>query len=279
MNSKNITKYLIACSLCCGGAAAFDGCADWDDHYDANSELLDTQQSTLWENIANTDNLSQFASLLKKADYDAVLNASQTYTVWAPVNGSFDYETLNAFSAERLRKEFIENHIARSNYPASGVLATLPIYTLNEKLSHFNGDLYYDMQGVSVVRPNLASENGTIHVLGGKIPYVQNIYESLNVNEYIGIGFFATMLSNCGLAAAPVAFFRLLSATMMLALILLAKGKGPSLFRVSRKGLISCMLVGFISQALGIMPLISPFLTGLLMTSRAGVTHTRYHEG
>ena len=36
MNSKNITKYLIACSLCCGGAAAFDGCADWDDHYDAN---------------------------------------------------------------------------------------------------------------------------------------------------------------------------------------------------------------------------------------------------
>ena len=63
------------------------------------------------------------------------------------------------------------------------------------------------------------------------------------------IGFFATMLSNCGLAAAPVAFFRLLSATMMLALILLAKGKGTRLFRVSRKGLISCMLVGFISQA------------------------------
>lgn len=184
MNSKNITKYLIACSLCCGGAAAFDGCADWDDHYDANSELLDTQQSTLWENIANTDNLSQFASLLKKVDYDAVLNASQTYTVWAPVNGSFDYETLNAFSDERLRREFIENHIARSNYPASGVLDNLPIYTLNEKLAHFNGDLYYDMQGISVVRPNLASENGTIHLLGGKIPFVQNIYESLNANEF-----------------------------------------------------------------------------------------------
>ena len=63
------------------------------------------------------------------------------------------------------------------------------------------------------------------------------------------IGFFATMLSNCGLAAAPVAFFRLLSATIMLALILLAKGKGTGLFHVSRKGLISCMLVGFISQA------------------------------
>ena len=64
------------------------------------------------------------------------------------------------------------------------------------------------------------------------------------------IGFFATLLSNYGVEAAPVAFFRLLSASIMLALILLVKGKGFSLFRVSKRGLISCMLVGFISQAL-----------------------------
>lgn len=64
------------------------------------------------------------------------------------------------------------------------------------------------------------------------------------------IGFFATMLSRFGMSAAPVAFFRLLSASIMLALILLVKGKGTSLFKVSRRGLISCMLVGFISQAL-----------------------------
>lgn len=182
MNCKNITKYLIAASLCCGGAAALNGCSDWDDHYDANTALLDTQQSTLWENIAQTDNLSQFASLLKKANYDAVLNTSQTYTVWAPVNGSFDYETVNALSTERLRKEFLENHIARSNYPASGAFET-PIYTLNEKLMHFGGQQGYDIQGISVARPNLASGNGTIHLLNGKIPFVQNIYESLNSLE------------------------------------------------------------------------------------------------
>lgn len=64
------------------------------------------------------------------------------------------------------------------------------------------------------------------------------------------IGLFATLLSGFGLSAGPVAFFRLLSATIMLALILLIKGKGTSLFRVSRRGLISCMLVGFVSQAL-----------------------------
>ena len=63
------------------------------------------------------------------------------------------------------------------------------------------------------------------------------------------IGLFATLLSDMGIGAAPVAFFRLLSATIMLALILLIKGKGVSLFRISKRGLISCMLIGFVSQA------------------------------
>lgn len=64
------------------------------------------------------------------------------------------------------------------------------------------------------------------------------------------IGLFATMLSDFGLDAAPVAFFRVFSASLMLAVILLVKGRGLSLFRISRRGLVSCMLVGFISQAL-----------------------------
>ena len=64
------------------------------------------------------------------------------------------------------------------------------------------------------------------------------------------IGLFATLLSNYGVSAGAVAFFRMLSASIMLALILLIKGKGTSLFHASRKGLLSCMLVGFISQAL-----------------------------
>ena len=61
------------------------------------------------------------------------------------------------------------------------------------------------------------------------------------------IGFFATLLSNLGMNAGPVAFYRVLSSTVMLALILLIKG--ISLFRISRRGLISCMLIGFVSQA------------------------------
>ncbi len=64
------------------------------------------------------------------------------------------------------------------------------------------------------------------------------------------IGFFSTMLSNLGMPSNSVAFFRVLSATIVLGVILLVKGKGPGLFRISKRGLFSCMLVGFISQAL-----------------------------
>ena len=63
------------------------------------------------------------------------------------------------------------------------------------------------------------------------------------------IGFFATLLSQMGMNAGPVAFFRVLSSAVMLGLILIIKGKGISLFRISKRGLISCMLIGFVSQA------------------------------
>ncbi len=181
----NIKKHIAKCSLCCSAAAALAlaACADWNDHYDADTSLLDTQHATLWQNILQNENLSQFASLLKKAGYDEVLNATQTYTVWAPVNGTFDYETLASLSSDRLVKEFVENHIARNNYPASGAVDQR-VYTLNEKLMLFSGAGSYVIQGIGIDKANMATGNGTIHTLKGKIPFVQNIYESLNNYEY-----------------------------------------------------------------------------------------------
>ena len=185
MITKSIKSLFFACSLCCGAVAALAlaACADWNDHYDADTSLLDTQHATLWQNISQNENLSQFASLLKKAGYDEVLNATQTYTVWAPVNGTFDYETLASLSSDRLLKEFVENHIARNNYPASGAV-NQRVYTLNEKLMLFSGAGSYVIQGVGIDKANVATGNGTIHTLKGKIPFVQNIYESLNNYEY-----------------------------------------------------------------------------------------------
>ena len=158
-------------------------CSEWDDHYESDSSILNSQQATLWENIQANENLSQFASLLKKTGFDILLDASQTYTVWAPLNGSFDYETMSSLGNERLQKEFVENHIARNNYPASGPVDER-IFTLNEKLMRFSGSGNYIMQGIDVDHANLASSNGVIHTLKGKIPFMQNIYQSLNANDY-----------------------------------------------------------------------------------------------
>ena len=163
--------------------AALTACSDWDDHYEADSSILDTQQATLWENIQNNGNLSEFRTLLQKVGYDKVLNATQTYTVWAPANGTYDYDALSVMSNDRLLKEFVQNHIARNNYPVSGAVSER-IYTLNEKLMLFNGNGNYTIQNVGIANPNMASRNGIIHQLNGKIPFMGNIYEALNNDEY-----------------------------------------------------------------------------------------------
>ena len=178
--NKNVTGVLCTALLT---SLLTSSCSDWDDHFDADTHVTATQQQTLWENIENNGQLSQFANLLRQTGYDAVLSASQTYTLWAPLDGTFDYDALRTENSERLQKQFVQNHIARSNYPASGALQE-NIYMLNEKLMNFRGNGSYQMQDIDVTQPNLAAKNGTIHALRGKIPFLPNIYESLNSETY-----------------------------------------------------------------------------------------------
>lgn len=64
------------------------------------------------------------------------------------------------------------------------------------------------------------------------------------------IGLFATILNNLGMEPFPVAFYRLLFASALLVPVLIWQGKGFSLFKISKRGLISCFLVGLVSQAI-----------------------------
>ena len=63
------------------------------------------------------------------------------------------------------------------------------------------------------------------------------------------MGLFSTMMTNAGMDTGSVAFFRVLASSVMLALLLIIKGKGVSLFHISKRGLISCALIGLFSQA------------------------------
>lgn len=158
-------------------------CSDWDDHYDVSSAVEGSATATLWENIQSNSNLSQFAALLKKTNYDKVLDSDQTYTVWAPLNGTFDYDALSSLGDDKLVREFVQNHIARNNYPASGAVDER-ILMLNEKVLNFEGSGQYTMSGVGVAQPNVASANGVLHTINNKLEFLASIYESLDASQF-----------------------------------------------------------------------------------------------
>ena len=168
------------------GGELLTSCTDWNDHYDAGTALSDSQQASLLENITKNPNLTQFASLLTKSGFDQQLVSSQTFTVWAPVNDSFNYNELMTTGNDRLLKQFVKNHVARNNYPASGAM-NQKVFMLNEKLMHFQGDGQgYNIQGIALNagQQNIGSNNGMLHLISGKIPYLPNIYESLNNEQF-----------------------------------------------------------------------------------------------
>lgn len=153
-------------------------CSDWDDHYD-NNGVSGSASETIWENVKANANLSQFADLMQKAGYDQVINTTQTYTVWAPLNGTFNYDSLNALPLTNLKEHFAMNHVARFNYPASGNVDAA-VTMLNKKVMPFTGNGTYTFNGVEVVSPNVASSNGMLHVTSGMVDYMANLFESLD---------------------------------------------------------------------------------------------------
>lgn len=184
MKSKNIFKIAMIFMVALTWGFMNTACSDWDDHYDAGSSSAGSSASSLWQNISSDPNLSQFAALLQRTGYDKVLDASQTYTVWAPLNGTFDYEGLSQESDDKLIKEFIQNHIARNNYPASGEIDET-VFMLNEKMLKFVGNSEYVFGGTSLERANyMPSSNGVVHALTEAVPFRYNIYESLFPDDF-----------------------------------------------------------------------------------------------
>ena len=182
-NKTYIYKGVKAIVVCLLLGFATTACSDWNDHYATDISSEGSANNSLWENIKGNAQLSEFADLVQKAGYTDVLNSSQTYTVWAPLNGTFDYATLAQEANAVLRKEFIQNHIAHNNYPATGTINER-IFMLNEKVMNFSGNGSYSMDGISIAQVNLPGKNGVIHSLNGKLPFFENVYEAINTNTF-----------------------------------------------------------------------------------------------
>lgn len=168
-----------------GGMLAAASCSDFDDFNTVPVAADPAADKTLWENIAANPELSDFKAVLERVGYDKVLDAAHTYTVWAPVNGSFKLDSLANVSDEKVVHEFLNNLIAdyahRENDPADTV-----IYMLNEKLLKFTGKnstaLAFDAQRIlpSVKNPsvyNYPSTNGLLFVVSSPSVFRYNGYE------------------------------------------------------------------------------------------------------
>ena len=155
------------------------GCSDWDDHYDGDATAIGTAANSLWENISSNSDLSQFSALLQKAGYDKVLSESQSYTVWAPKDNTFDYNYVNSLSIAKLQKEFIQNHISRFNYALPDEKDPI-VHMLNEKVMPYVSN---QIGGVNISN-SIGTSNGVLKKLDGVLPFLYNIYESLEPGDF-----------------------------------------------------------------------------------------------
>ena len=168
-------------------ALSVTACSDWDDHYESNDGGA---QQTLWETLKANPNYSDFCDVLESTrffrhhhrtsvSYARLLQGGQNLTVLAPVNGSFNKDSLIELTQTDqgdsvVEKFFVRNHISASSSSAIG--SGVQVKLLNTKHITLTDNL---AGGVDVTTPNLHAKNGTLHLLGGILPYQYNLYEGL----------------------------------------------------------------------------------------------------
>ena len=190
---------IMHCALCIAAMLLTTACSEWDDHYeDATSQA--SNQLTLWQTIQQNKELSDFSDVLGKTmvlrqhkktgvSYADLLNGVQTFTVLAPVNGSFNKDSLlrlletNSGDSMVVRS-FVGNHLS---YSLNNAISTPTEFFLmnNKRASISNGRVLE----TPIKTANVKAKGGVLHVLQGTLPYRQNLYEViLNDARYSQIG-------------------------------------------------------------------------------------------
>jgi len=155
------------------GIISFTSCNDvWFDHYNNNTAI--TSKLKMYDYIKTQPDLSTFNDMLKVSGYDTILNKTQTFTVWAPVNsGLTGIDLKDTF----LVTNIVKNHISRFSYPTSGITSK-PIFMINQKFLIFKKtDTGFSFGGKNLLQANTSALNGILHKVDGYVPYVSNIWE------------------------------------------------------------------------------------------------------
>lgn len=176
-------------------------CSDtWDEHYDQSNTASTV---SLLQLIEEQGDLEEFLSVLKSTHvynnnkptdvtFAELLDNDQTFTVWAPRDGTFNVDSLlteceTATGDSLCGQHFSQNHIA--HYLTNSTSET-SVLMLNGKYLDLEAGTFH---GVSFTagRSNQAAKNGLLHVIEGSLSYLYNVYEGItSLDEYSHIGEF-----------------------------------------------------------------------------------------
>ncbi len=181
------------------GSACTD---EWDDHYTANS---DAPSETLLGIMEKNNELSEFLEVVNACSRrdasgniivdcaDSLLNQSRVYTLWAPINGTFNKDSLINEIKEGNRdlvfERFVLAHMSQylhaangERVPASATDKRYDIVLLNNKKAKFvgkSGNYTFKDIAIEQNKYNIRAKNGMLHMLGDAVDFVPNIWECL----------------------------------------------------------------------------------------------------
>lgn len=201
MNINRIKSYVVAGLLGSSVATAITACTEWDDHYEAG-DAGDGSSLTLRQQLQANSQLSDFNKLLEQTkvfrmhkktavSYADLLGSGQLFTVVAPVNGTFNLDSLLQLvetnqGDSMVEKSFVLNHLARSATSLKSVEQDMLM--LNNKHVKLQDS---QIQDVTVVKGNQHAVNGVLHVAERPLPYDYNLYEALcDMPDMAAIGAF-----------------------------------------------------------------------------------------
>ena len=188
MNTKSIKQFLLAGCVCCCATTVLTACSDWNDHYEGATDA--SEGATLWEQLKANPQLSDFCNVLEQTkvyrmhkktpiSYADLLSSGQSFTVMAPVNNTFNKDSLlqlvqTVVGDSAVEKSFVQNHLTRS-LVSSTPDATKMLMLNMKNMMMANGMV--DNTPVTVA--NTKSSNGILHVMEHALPYKHNILEIL----------------------------------------------------------------------------------------------------
>lgn len=200
MKTSNKFKTLTAVAVAALAAVA---CTDtWDEHYGVAGNM--ESDKSILQLMEEAGDLNDFISVLQNTHvffnnkstgvtYAELLNQDQTFTVWAPKDGTFNVDSLLAECATGTSgdslcgQHFVQNCIA---YFVTNSTDTKSVLMLNGKYLSVSPGSFHGV-AYEPDRANIPARNGLLHVVDGEANYLYNIYEGLtSLPAYAGIGAF-----------------------------------------------------------------------------------------